>query len=135
MPNLSVILAATLTVSDTTLSPSPQIINRSVNNITLNGATGVTECLYVPFLQAISTGTAVPLAGATVWLLYVKNLAATGNLTLAYTPAGGASQNAPAILPGGVFLYMQPAESAGGITAATLTASSGTVSAEVMSGY
>jgi hypothetical protein len=123
MANLSIILQAQWVTTDTTLSPSPQIITRQLNNPSLAATTEY----YDPFFQTINGTKAIPLPAATVWLLYVRNLSNTTNITLNYTPAGGASTSVILVAGatagnGGIFLYFQPAETAGGITAATITA-------------
>ena len=126
--NLSIVLAATLQTSDTTLSPSPQIVIRSLNNPTF---AAVVES-YLPFAQVVNPTTlTITLPAATVFVAYVKNLSAAGNLTVNFTPTGGATQNC-LLIPGGVFLYMQPATTAGGITAMSLASSAGTISAEIL---
>lgn len=61
----------------------------------------------------------------------VKNLDATNNITVTYTPVGGGSSTL-VLVPGGVFIYFQPSEGAGGITILSLQSSSGTISAEVL---
>jgi hypothetical protein len=126
MANLSIVLAATLTVSDTTLSPSPTIVSRSFNNPT-NAAT---VSFYDPFFQA-AAGTVVPLPAATCFIAYVKNLDAAANLTVSWTAVGAAGASTFLLVPGGVFVYFCPTEGAGGFTAMTLTASAGTINTEV----
>lgn len=131
MPNLSVLLNATLSATDTTLSPSATIITRNLNNPQLiNGLT----VFYDPFFQATAGGSAVslpsPPAPATVWVVFVKNLDAAANLTVTFTPTGGAAETL-VLVPGGVFLYFNPTEGSGGITSLTLTASAGTINTEV----
>jgi hypothetical protein len=127
MPNLSVLLSATLSVTDTTLSPSSTIVTRNLNNPTLVA----TVSFYDPFFQAAAGGSAVTLPAATVWVVYVKNLDAAQNLTVTFTPAGGAAETL-LLVPGGIFLYFQPSEATGGITALTLTAGAGTINTEVL---
>jgi hypothetical protein len=123
MANISIILQAQWVITDTTLSPSPSIVTRQLNNPTL----AATVAYYDPFFQTVAGTKAIPLPAATVWVLYVRNLSTTGNITLNYTPAGGASTSVILVAGatagnGGLFTYAQPAESAGGITAATITA-------------
>jgi hypothetical protein len=123
MPNISIILQAQWVMTDTTLTPSPQIVQRSLNNPTLNA----TSSYYDPFFQTVNGTVVVPLPAATVWLVYVRNLSNTGPMTVNFTPAGGASQNlvlvqGPTAGNGGYFIYHQPAETAGGITALSITA-------------
>jgi hypothetical protein len=127
VPNLSVLLNATLSATDTTLSPSATIVTRNLNNPTLSA----TVVFYDPFFQAAAGGSVVTLPAATVWIVYVKNLDAAANLTVSFTPTGGGAETC-ILVPGGVFLYFQPTEGAGGITALTLTASAGTISTEVL---
>jgi len=127
VPNLSVILSASFTVTDTTLAPSPQIVTRSLNNPTLSA----TVCFYDPFFQVNAAPTTVNLPASTVWVVYVKNLDTTNNITVSFTPAGGSPETC-LLLPGGVFIYFQTAETSGGITALSLTSSAGVISAEVL---
>jgi hypothetical protein len=127
VPNISVLLNATLSATDTTLSPSVTVVTRNLNNPTLAG----TVVFYDPFFQAAAAGSAVTLPAATCWIAYVKNLDAAANLTVAWTPTGQASSSS-ILVPGGIFLYFQPTEGAGGFTAMTLTSSAGTINTEVL---
>lgn len=127
MPNLSIVLVGSLLVTDTTVSPNPQIISRSLNNPTL----AATVSFYDPFFQASNAGSAVTLPSATCWIAFVKNLDAAATLTVAWTAVGAAGSSSMVLLPSGIFLYFQPAETAGGFTAMTLTASAGTINSEV----
>lgn len=129
MANLSTLLSASVIVSDTTLSPSPQIITRSLNNPT-NAAT--TVVFYDPFFQAPAAGLAVTLPASPSFIAYVKNLDAAANLTVAWTAVGAAGSSTMVLVPGGIFIYFQPSEAAGGFTAMTLTASAGTINTEVL---
>jgi hypothetical protein len=126
MPNLSIVTAAQINVTDTTLTPSQQIITRQWNNPTL----AATVAFYDAFFQCTGL-TVVPLPAATVWYVYVRNLDVAANLTVTFTPALGASETL-LLVPGGIFLYLQPSEAAGGITALSLTPSAGTTSADVV---
>ena len=127
MPNLSILLNAILTATDTSLSPSPTIFTRNLNNPNLT--TGLVFFAQ-EFFQAANTGSAVPLPAAICWIGYVKNLDAATNLTVNWTPVSGSAQNF-VLVPGGLFIYFQPTEAAGGFSAMTLTAAAGTISAEV----
>jgi hypothetical protein len=123
MPNISIILQAQWVVTDTTLNPSPQIVQRSLNNPTL----AATSSYYDPFFQTINGTVVVPLPAPTAWLVYVRNLSATSQMTVNYTPAGGSTTalvlvQGPTAGNGGYFIYHQPAETAGGITALSITA-------------
>jgi hypothetical protein len=128
MANVSVILSATITVTDTTLSPSPTIVARSLQNPTL----AATTTFYDPFFQALAGGSAVSLPAATVFVVYVKNLSGATNLTVAFTPVGAGAASSLLLLPGGVFDYFLTAETGGGISAVTLTGGGATCSAEVL---
>lgn len=127
MANLSILLNAILTATDTSISPSPTIITRNLNNPTLAPAT---VAFYDPFFQ-VSGATVVNLPAVTCWVAYVKNLDAAANLTVAWTAVGAAGSSSMLLVPGGIFIYFQPTEGAGGFTAMTLTPSAGTTSAEV----
>jgi hypothetical protein len=127
VPNISVLLNATLSATDTTLSPSATIVTRNLNNPTLAG----TVVFYDPFFQAAAGGSAVTLPATTCWVAYVKNLDAAANLTVAWTAVSSAGSSSFVLVPGGVFVYLQPSEGAGGFTAMTLTASAGTINTEV----
>jgi hypothetical protein len=128
MANLSVVLSSTITVTDTTLSPSPTIVSRSLNNPTL----APTTVFYDPFFQALAGGSAVSLPAATCFWVYVKNLSGATNLTVAWTAVGAAGSSTMLLLPGGVFIYALPAETGGGFTALTLTGAAATVPADVL---
>lgn len=123
MSNMNFLLSGLISVTDTTLSPSQEIVNRQFNDPTLP----IISQYYEPFFQTIIGTKTVPLPAATVWAVYVRNLSGSGNITLNVTPTGGAPQ-AYVLLAGltagagGMFIYFQPAESAGGITALTITA-------------
>lgn len=129
MPNLSVLLSATLTVTDTSLSPSATIFIRNLNNPTLVATVSFADM----FFQALGGGgSSVPLPAATCWAGYVKNLDAAANLTVAWTAVGAAGSSSFVCVPGGIFIYLQPSEGAGGFTAMNLTSSAGPTSAEVV---
>lgn len=127
MANLSVVLSANITLADSTLSPSPTIVSRSFNNPTL----AATVSFYDPFFQASNAGSAVTLPAATCWIAFVKNLDSAATLTVAWTAVGAAGSSSMVLVPGGIFVYFQPSEGAGGFTAMTLTASAGTINTEV----
>jgi len=123
MANLSIILQAQWVTTDVTLSPSPQIIQRQLNNPTL----AATVEYFDPFFQTINGTKTVPLPAATVWSVYVRNLSNTGPITVNFTPSGGVSESLVLVQGatagnGGIFIYHQPAETIGGITALSLTA-------------
>jgi hypothetical protein len=125
--NMNVILAAVLQVVDTKVSPSATIIQRSLNNPTLDAVV----TFYDPFFQVTNVATTVPLPAATIWVCYVKNLDVAANITVTFTPTGGGAETC-VLVPGGLFIYFQPTEGAGGITALTLTSSAATIPACVL---
>ena len=125
---LSILLNAVLSITDTSVTPNPTIVTRNLNNPTLPSAV---VFAYDTQFQVGTSATTFNLPATTVWIVYVKNLSASSNITVTFTPTGGSSETL-VLVPGGVFLYFQPAESAGGITALSLTSSSGTVGAEVL---
>jgi len=131
MANISVLLN----------SASIQVLDQTTNLFRLNSVVGTvtlqaTASFYDAYLQAAAgAGTVLALPAATVWVVYVKNLHATQNLTVQLTVAGGvqiSAANSPILVPGGVFMYWNPAEAAGGITGVTLVGSGASTSAEVL---
>jgi hypothetical protein len=118
MANLSVLLSASLITSDTTLSPSPQIITRSYNNPTF--ATAVVEAFI-----AFWGGGALTLPAATIFVLHVKNLGA-GNTTVSFTPVGAGAASSLLLIPGAIFDYFLPGNTGGGISAVSTTAATTT---------
>lgn len=127
MANLSILLNAILSATDTSISPSPTVFIRNLNNPNLS--TGLVFFAN-EFFQASNAGSPVTLPASPSFIAYVKNLDAAQNLTVAWTPTGGASSSFVCV-PGGVFIYFQPTEGAGGFTAMTLTAAAGTINTEV----
>ena len=117
------------------------MLDQTSNLFRLNGVVGTvtlqaTASFYDAYLQAAAGGgTVLALPAATVWVVYVKNLHATQNLTVQLTVAGGvqiSAANSPILVPGGVFMYWNPAEAAGGVTGVTLVGSGANTSAEVL---
>lgn len=133
--NAQVQFVAAWAIVDSLLSPNPTIISRSLNTPTLNLA----NCSYLPYTLVPSGTLTLALPDTTIWLLYVRNLSNTNNITLNYTPTGGSSTSVVLLLgastgTGGFFVYMQPAESAGGITAVSLTGTAANTPADVIMG-
>ena len=126
MPNVAITMNATLTATDITVAPSPTVYQRNFNNPTLQ-ATVFYENL---FFQASNAGSAVNLPAATVWIVYIKNNDNSTNLSVSWTTVGGGAQGF-ILPPGGVFTYFCTSETAGGVTALTLTAAAGTINTEV----
>jgi hypothetical protein len=130
--NLTVQLSSLITILDATVSPTQAIVTRSQNNPSYTATT----VYYDPFFQAAAAGSAVTLAGATVYVLYVKNLNGTGgaNIQVDATPAGGTTAILGTLVPGAVLLVFNTTTGTG-YSAVTLTSSSGTSSCEVLTAY
>jgi hypothetical protein len=134
--NLNVTLnGAVMQVVQTTDSTTR--VNASLNNPSLPAS----ESTYIDYLPiATGAGTIVPLPAATVWVFAMRNLGGinstpAGNISVLIQVAGGALTaiaNSPIVLPNGVFLYWQQAETAGGIIAVTLVASVANTPAELL---
>jgi len=128
--NVNVILdAASVQVIDTVTNTYR--VNSAIGDITL----AANESSYQSFAAIATTGTALTLPAATIWVVYVKNLDATQTLTVQVQPTGGvlpSAANSPVLPPGGVYIYWAPLETSGGITAVTLKSSSGPMAAEVL---
>jgi hypothetical protein len=113
--------------------------NNTPLNINLQGITlGCTAYYYDNFFQATTSGVPVPLPGPTVYVVYVRNLG-PNPVIVNYMPVGEPA-SAVSVSPvtngfGGVFFYMQTAETSGGITAVTLTTQTVTTSCEVLVAY
>lgn len=122
MANINVNLAqASLQVLD--LTTNLFRVNDLLGNIVLP-ATGV---FYDAYFQAASgAGTVVNLPAATAWFAVVKNLSATATLTVQHTAQGGtqvSAANSLVLQPGGIWMYVNPVETANGLTGLTLVGS------------
>jgi hypothetical protein len=122
-------------------SASLQVLDLTTNLFRLNSPVGTvtlaaTSAFYdAYFLAAAGAGTVLTLPAATVWIVYVKNLHATQNVQVLFAAVGGAllsAANSPLVVPGGVFMYWNPSEAAGGITAVTLIGSGANTACEVL---
>jgi hypothetical protein len=129
-PNIQLILQAQLTGTNNLLSPAPQIIQIDMANPTL----GATVANYDPYFQAAIAGSSVPFPGGitTVWVAYVRNLSSTANVNVGITTPASGTVSTSVLLPGGVFLIFNPAESAGGVNSLLLTGVGGVVPCEVL---
>lgn len=128
MANLSVQLSAQVVVNDTSGANPVSLLTQSLNNPTY----AATTWSGTEYIQASATGTSVTLAGGTVYVIIVINKASSGiNLEVTLTPAGGTQAIAGSIAPGGVFCVVNPTTGTG-YTSLTLTSSSGTCPAVVM---
>lgn len=113
-----------------------QVIENSSSTAIVNfnfspTALGATASFFDAYFQVPTTGATPSLPSATVYWFLVVNKDATANITLAFTPTGGSSETV-VLTPGGFLMYGLNSESAGGITAMTLTSSAGTISALVL---
>jgi hypothetical protein len=126
---LNVTMSVTLQVFDTTAPGNNQcIVNRPYAFANANAAVNSFESnLVVP----TSPGVNLVLPAATIWMASVVNKG-SNNIQLTFTATGNPPAIAPLILPGGIWSYFQPTETAGGITVMTLTAISGPSLAEVL---
>jgi hypothetical protein len=84
------------------------------------------------FAVAAGAGTAITLPAATIWFAWVRNLSGTANITVQHQATGGALQTAANSLiltpqnantPGGIWMYANPTEGAGGLIGLTLISS------------
>ena len=128
MPNLNSILGITL--FGVNVAQNQTTVNISLQGITLP----TTECDYSQYFQVLTGGSTVTLPSGKAYVVYVRNLGGN-NITVTYTPTGGSAASC-VLTPvtggfGGVFMLYETAESAGGITALSLTAVGSTTPAEV----
>ena len=119
MSNVAINLNYAIQAVDVTAAVT--VFNRTISGFQLSA----TVWSASDFFQVNTTSTTISLPATTIFFVYVRNLGAN-NVTLAYTPAGGSSTSL-VLLPvgsnvGGVFLYGLSAETAGGITALSATA-------------
>lgn len=98
------------------------------------------ESTYIDFLPITVADFALTLPAATIWVLAIRNLGGingtpAGNITVRVQPTGGAlpsAANSPIVLPNGVYIYWQTAETAGGIVGVTLNASIASTPVEIL---
>lgn len=135
--NLNVVLSSAI-LQVILNSDSSARVNSNQASPTLAAA----EASYIDFFPvAAGGGSVMPLVAATVWVLAIRNLGGqngspAGNITVQAQPVGGAlpsAANSPIVLPGGVYIYWQTAETAGGIVAVTLVASIAATPVEFLS--
>ena len=108
---------------------------RNIPTITL-AAVGFTS--WAPQFVASNAGTAVTLPTGNIYFAYIRNLNAGGgaDITITWTPRGGASNPVYRLQPGDAILVISTtnADANSGITAMTLTSSAGNSNAEVLLG-
>lgn len=86
---------------------------------------------YYPAFSVSTGGSAVTFPITALQFVYVKNLSTTATMTVAWTPQGGSSNTAIKLDPGGFTMFGETTTS-NGITAMTLTSSSGTITAQMI---
>lgn len=115
-------------IQSITTNDSAQRVLSLIGNIILPA----NEMQYIDFLPiAAGAGTVLQLPAATIFALAVQNIGGlngtpAGNLAVQVQPLGGALPsvaNSPLVLVGGVYIYWQAQETAGGLTAVTIAAS------------
>jgi len=99
----------------------------------LAGSTQMQKSINLSYLGTISefaqsqqigtSPTTIPLPGASVQFLYIKNLSANATLTVTWTPNGGAQAQVLPLQPGSLILFLE-SNSVSGITSLSLQASS-----------
>lgn len=122
-----------------------QVVNNSDSTTRVNSSLGspslaASESSYIDYLPIAAAGTILTLPAATIWVLAIRNLGGinatpAGNITVQIQATGGAlnsAANSPIIVPNGVYLYWNPAETAGGIIAVTLVASVNATPVEIL---
>lgn len=134
--NLNVTLAGAILQVINTVDSSTRV-NSSLGSPTLPA----TESTYIDFLPiATGAGTVIPLPATTIFFFFMKNLGGvngqpSGNIQVLIQPVGGvlaSAANSPMVLPGGLFIYANTAESAGGLLAVTLVSSVANVPVELL---
>jgi hypothetical protein len=111
-------------------------VNSSIGTVTL----AASEATHIDYLPIAGGGTVLTLPAATIWVLAIRNLGGTnatpaGNITVQAQPTGGAlpsAVNSPQVVPGGVYIYWNAAETAGGLIAVTLVASVANTPVEIL---
>jgi hypothetical protein len=139
MANVSVTLNATVSVTDTTLSPSVTTFTRNFNNPTL-AATGNAIGQFI-VLSSTSSPVTFPNGISVIYFLYIRNLSNAANINVGWQPEGGSAISSVVIIaPGGCLIWAQTTETAGtpiggltnGLTSVSLTASAANTPAEVL---
>jgi hypothetical protein len=106
-------------------------VNTPVGTITLSATGSNHEVIPIQG----GGGNVLVFPVAVLWAVYVKNLDSVANITVQVQAVGGAltsAANSPILTPGGVWMYFNPAETAGGISAITLVSSAGPSPVELL---
>jgi hypothetical protein len=128
-PNMNVVLQGILTASNNLVTPPPYIANLDLGNPTM----GALVLFSDPYFQALTTGSAVSLPTAIVFLILVQNLSTGSVLQVTVTPNSGAAATYQ-IGPQGVFCVYDPTKVGIGYTALTLMGIGFTIPAMVVVG-
>ena len=131
MANTNINLSYNIAATD--IAANVNVFTRNISGFQL----AATLWAASDFFQVPTSPTSISLPATTIYFVYVRNLGAN-NVTLSYTPTGGSSTSL-VLLPtgsniGGIFLYGLSAETAGGITAMSLQASTATTPVEYFLG-
>jgi hypothetical protein len=86
---------------------------------------------YYPAFSVTTGGSAVTFPIAALQFVYVKNTSTTATITVVATPNGGSSATVIKLDPGGFWMFGETTIT-NGITAMTLTSSSGTITAQLI---
>lgn len=92
--------------------------------------------LYESYFPVVSgAGSSITLPATTVWFAVVHNLSATNSVTVQTQATGGAlvsAANSLILAPGGIWLYANNSESAGGLVALTLVSNAASSPVEIL---
>jgi hypothetical protein len=128
MPNLNAILGLQLVTVN--VAQNQTTVNVALQGITLPS----TESFYNQFYQVLVAGSTLTLPSGKSFSFYCRNQG-TNPITVAFTPTAG-TPGTCVLTPvtggfGGVFMLFETAETSGGLTSVTLTATTATTPAEV----
>ena len=130
MSNLNAqLLNATLTLS------APTITGNLVSSSAANPSAKAMAAFYEAYRQTSTTPDSVSIPVSPFYVVYIRNLSASADLSVTLTPAGGSAWASPVIInPAGIFTVFQnytTTPTTGGFTALTLLSSSGICPCEV----
>ena len=117
MANITNTLIANITATED--STQNVIINRSTGNPQFDSTLALMQ-EYISLAAMVN----VVLPGTPVVQVYIRNIDSAKNVTVAWTPNGGASNNVILLYPGDqIILWQKPGGTNAGITGLTLTPS------------
>lgn len=130
-------LTATITGTEDTTGNVP--INRGLGNLAFSSATVSQFAEFVSYQRLNNGDNPIVIPGPLTKAsqVYVKNLDATNNIVVKYTPSGGVQQLSTTLGPGEVFIIWQAqgnSATGAGITAFVLNASAANVLCEYFLG-